>query len=238
MGTDITINVRYREDGHEEPIELSSNGKTTSPHDFFRNYDAFNLLQYDTILPYCIEQSLSSSDIRTLEAIRNRFSALSADCRKLARADMDDYYYGHSVYSLADLKQIIELVNKALRRCKLEKSDLDAITNKNREIVYDNIGYSVEEFIDYVKTSNIPLEDAIRASVSASKSFESAEQYEHIDGLIEDIESVLFFLKEVYNRTYYRFIVWYSLNKREWATEEEMVADGLDKVLLYMKFDS
>ena len=27
MGTDITINVRYREDGHEEPIELSSNGK-------------------------------------------------------------------------------------------------------------------------------------------------------------------------------------------------------------------
>ena len=238
MGTDITINVRYRDDGHEEPIELSSNGKTTSPHDFFRNYDAFNLLQCDTILPYCIEQSLSSSDIRTLDAIRNRFSALSADCRQIARDNIDDYYYGHSVYSLADLKQIIELVDKALRQCKLDKSNLDTIVNKNREIVYDDIGYSVEEFIDYAKTNNIPLEDVIKASVSASQSFESAEQYEHIDGLIEDIEGVLYFLKEVYNRTYYRFIVWYPLNKKKWVTEEEMVADGLDKVLLYIKFDS
>ena len=238
MGTDITINVRYRDEGHEEPIELSSNGKTTSPHGFFRNYDAFNLLQYDNPLPYCIEKSLSSSDIRTLEAIRNRFSALSWDCRKIAREDIDNYYYGHSVYSLADLKQIIELVNKALRRCKLEKYNLDTIINTNREIVYDNIGYSVEEFINYAKTNNIPLEEAIKASVCASKSFESTEQYEHIDELIEDLEGVLYFLKEVYNRVYYRFIVWYPLNKNEWVTEEEMIIDGLDKVLLYIKFDS
>lgn len=238
MGTDITINVRYREDGHEEPIELSSNGKTTSSHNFFRNYDAFNLLQYDTTLPYCIEQSLSNSDIRSLEAIRNRFSVLSTQARELAQEDDNDYYYGHSVYSLADLKQIIELVNKALRSCRLDKINLDTISNKDREIVYDNIGYSVEEFIDYAKTNNIPLEDAITASVRASKSFESADQYEHIDGLIEDLEGVLYFLKEIYNQIYYRFIVWYPLNKKEWVTEEEMVTDGLDKVLLYIKFDS
>lgn len=235
MGTDITVNAFYQDGNTKEAIVLSSNGKTTSSKDFFRNYDAFELLQYDSDLPYCLEKCLGKDDIKAIESIRKRFGALSVEERKLASKDADDYYYGHSVYSLADLKKLVEIVKKALVFC--EEETVKASKDNTHQIVYRDEEYSVDAFIEYINTHDISTEDIVNTCLYASMANDRVEQYEYIEGLREDIESILYYLQEVYNRLYYRFIVWYPLNVKNWSSEEEIVIDGLDKVLVYLKFD-